>query len=109
MASLFGTWPESIEYSASKAGVLGILNGLRGRCKEDDIGLGMVAPYFVRTPLMPEVFEPPLGAFFFSSFCLLPYKKAQAEPLFCEILFGFFFSHKAGPSSKPFSRAFSSP
>lgn len=65
MASLFGTWPESIEYSASKAGVLGTLNGLRGRCKEDDIGLGMVAPYFVRTPLMPEGFEPPLGAFLF--------------------------------------------
>jgi NAD(P)-dependent dehydrogenase (short-subunit alcohol dehydrogenase family) len=61
MASLFGTSPEDVEYSASKAGVLGILHGLRERCDDGDIRLGMVAPYFVQTPLLPEGFEPPLG------------------------------------------------
>lgn len=62
MASLFGTSPEDVEYSASKAGVLGILHGLRERCDDEDIRLAMVAPYFVQTPLLPDGFEPPLGA-----------------------------------------------
>lgn len=62
MASLFGTAPEDVEYSASKAGVLGILHGLRERCDDEQVRLALVAPYFVKTPLLPDGFEPPLGA-----------------------------------------------
>lgn len=98
MASLFGTSPEDVEYSASKAGVLGILHGLRERCDDEEVRLGMVAPYFVQTPLLPEGFEPPLGP----SFRLPPSPLSAADEYhLCR--------RQAGPSSKTSFTPSSSP
>lgn len=56
MASFFGANPTAVLYSVSKAGKLGLMNGLRNRCNEEGVRLGLVCPWFVKTPLVGEGF-----------------------------------------------------
>ncbi|CDZ97376.1 Hydroxysteroid 17-beta dehydrogenase 11 [Phaffia rhodozyma] len=63
MASLFGTRPEAVQYSASKAGVLGLMNGMKERSETEKVRLGLICPYYVQTPLLPTDFKPQVGNF----------------------------------------------
>ncbi|KAL7409384.1 hypothetical protein BDY24DRAFT_403275 [Mrakia frigida] len=55
MASFFGANPTAVLYSVSKAGKLGLMNGLRERCNAEGVRLGLICPWFVKTPLVGDL------------------------------------------------------
>ena len=52
-----GNAPPAPLYSVSKAGKLGLVQGLRESCRADGVRVGLINPFFTKTNLLPEGFE----------------------------------------------------
>lgn len=52
-----GNAPPAPLYSVSKAGKLGLVQGLRESCREDGVRVSLINPFFTKTKILPDGFE----------------------------------------------------